>query len=224
MLTPQPFTLTRLQRLLPANVELLHGLYGPQLKADGDRAAVHAPRDPTAHRLPLVGYALALFEARVDAAAAGAGAGAAFVPPRPPAALLDAARFAEFCACFGLVERLGSFLAPVRAFNSYIRSLNLPSTKLAEEQVLPLLPVRLTPSLVLVLLDQLTEEMAQRKAALGAAAGDAGDTGTHLADDLLPIAVAMTDGATVFDRQVGTHTHRPPYLGPYLDPLSRPPI
>lgn len=184
-------------------MELLHGLYGPQLAADGDRDAARAPRGATAHRLPLVGHALALFEAHLDAAAAAsAGAGGSFLPPRPPAALLDAARFAEFCAFFGLVERVGSLLAPVRAFNGYIRSLNLPSTKLAEEQVLPLLPVRLMPSLVLALLDQMTEELAQRRAAVGAAAGLAGDTDTHLVDDLLPIAVAMTDGATVFDRQV----------------------
>jgi hypothetical protein len=104
------------------------------------------------------------------------------LPPRPPAHLWDATRFLRYCSHYGLVERVGSLSAPLRAFKGYLIAVSPLSSAPSRECVLAPQTTRCSSALVVSLLEDLAKE----------AYGGAADS-CDLVLELLPTMIAYLD-------------------------------
>jgi hypothetical protein len=68
------------------------------------------------------------------------------------------ARFVEFCCFYGLTEKVASFTSPLRSFKKCLTRVD-PTHNNAENHVLVLMPVRVSPTFILSLLDEMVKDM-----------------------------------------------------------------
>ena len=140
--------LDNVQATLQMNMDVLAAMYKP---ATADLSVI---RIGTAERLIIIRHALEKFDYDLNQETSCTEIVVAKLPPRPPVILWDASRFLEFCCYYGLVERVGSLLSPVKAFKSYLSGLGLISEGSSEGCVLALMPIRISCSLLMSLLDE----------------------------------------------------------------------
>jgi hypothetical protein len=104
------------------------------------------------------------------------------LPLRPPSHLWDATRFLRYCCHYGLVERVGSLSAPLRAFKGYLTAVSPLRSAPSRECVLAPQSTRCSSSLVVSLLEDLAKD----------AYGGAADR-CDLVLELLPTMIAYLD-------------------------------